>query len=192
MPEVADVLDEVADPGACEVREFEGPFAVELRPTERPENGRLFDFSETEASDTNGEMREAILAAAYPILRTALERLPEEGTAGELNNAAWDTALLQEHHRELKPSPEWALAVRDWWEEFSGAPADRSAALREMQDVTIPGEPKPETPEQRERFRRAQAKMVEQVANIFPEPSKPKKKVDSSRGPKKRTPKKKR
>lgn len=56
-----------------------------------------------------------------------------------------------------------------------GVPADRSAALRDMQGVTIPGEPTIETPAQRELFQRAQHQITRHVADLLkaqkPEPS---------------------
>src|SRR5262245_8139788 len=78
MAEVANILDEVSDPGACEVQPYEGPFAVELRPAKRREDEAIFDFRETAAADTTSEMQGAILKAAYPRLHAALERARRE------------------------------------------------------------------------------------------------------------------
>lgn len=50
MSDVAEILDEVADPGACEVQEYAGPFAIELRPASAPQGGAIFEFSRRTAT----------------------------------------------------------------------------------------------------------------------------------------------
>lgn len=167
MADVADVLDEVADPGACEVREYTGPFAIELRPTAEPMDGTLLEVRPIDG-ETHYEMQEALLEAAFPHLRATLEeRDPETGLP---TSEAWTVALAREHERRLNPSEEWAEGVREWWEEMSGAPADRSAALRDMHGVTIPGEPAIETPAQRELFRQAQRRITDGVVKLLTTP----------------------
>lgn len=170
MPDVAELLDEVGDPGACEVQEYVGPFAVALRPAVKRVGTPLLEFGPTEG-DTDYEMQEAILEAAFPELRAALETARANDDGHELSDDAWDAAVVSEVNRDLKPSSEWAESVRDWWEERTGVPADRSAALRDMQGVTIPGEPKIETPEQRAMFGREQSRITQHVVDMLTEPS---------------------
>lgn len=61
MVDVAELLDEVDDPGACEVQKYVGPFAVALRPAVKRVGTPLLEFGPTEG-DTDYEMQEAILA----------------------------------------------------------------------------------------------------------------------------------
>jgi hypothetical protein len=172
MPDVAELLDEVADPGACEVQEYAGPFVIELRPAAQRQGGAIFEFATTDG-DTDYDMQEALLEAAYPQLHAALDAVRGEDGSREPSDDAWAAAVAREVDRDLKPSSEWAESVRDWWEARTGVPADRSAAVRDMQGVTIPGEPKIETPEQRELFHQTQRNLVEQVASMptMPEPT---------------------
>jgi hypothetical protein len=160
MEEVADILDEAGDPGACEVRPYTGPLALEFKPSADFE----LDFSMA-GGDTAYDMRLALLNAAYPALRKTLTHNEEPSTE------EWLAAVEIERKRKLRPSTKWAESVRRWWEEMAGGEADKTAALREMMDVTIPGEPKPETPEQRRLFEEAQRRMMEGVAKILGEPS---------------------
>jgi hypothetical protein len=182
MPEVAEMLDEVADPGACEVQEYAGPFAIELRPAAQRPSGAIFEFCQTDG-DTAYDMQETILEAAFPQLHAALDAVRGEDGSREPSDDAWAKAVAHEVDRDLKPSSEWAESVRDWWEARTGGPADRTAALRDMQGVTIPGEPKIETPEQRELFRRTQRNLAQQVANMLatPKPKTPRR-PPSTRG----------
>jgi hypothetical protein len=169
MPEVAEILDEVADPGACEVQEYDGPFAIEMRPAAHHEGGNPFSFGPIDG-DTSYEMQEAILEAAFPHLRADMESARGEDGSLEVSDAAWSAAVARETDRDLHASSEWAESVRVWWEERTGAPADRSAALRDMQGVTIPGEPKIETPEQREMFDSMQSRIIQRVAEQLTSP----------------------
>lgn len=165
---VADVLDEADDPGACEVQPFDGPFAVELRlPKESNEANSSLEFSQTDAPDTNYEMQRRLLELAYPHVAAALEHADDEG---EIPDADWQAAVADEMKRELVPSTDWADGVKEWWEAFSGGDADRTAALRDMADVTIPGEPKPETPEQRKLFEAAKQRIMERTGKFLSEP----------------------
>jgi hypothetical protein len=174
MAEVADILDQEADPGACEVYPYKGPLAIELRPAE--------DFTlecSVIGTDTGYDMNRAIMKLAYPALLQVLEQ-----GEGEPDAEAWSAAVEAERRRELHPSPEWADGVRDWWEQMSGGDADKTAALRDMMRVTIPGEPKPETPEQERLFQEAQERMMEGVGKVLSGASKPPK--ESSKKPPKK------
>jgi hypothetical protein len=73
--------------------------------------------------------------------------------------------------RELAPSADWTEGVKEWWEAFSGGAADRTAALRDMAGVTIPGEPKPKSAEQRKLFEAAQERIIEGTSKLLSEPS---------------------
>ncbi|HEU4735001.1 MAG TPA: hypothetical protein VFT22_44215 [Kofleriaceae bacterium] len=183
MPDVAEILDEVADPGACEVQEYTGPFAIELRPVSQPQDGAIFEFSLTDG-DTAYDMQQALLEAAFPGLQVALDAAMGQESGGEPKDEDWAEAIARELDRELVPSSEWAESVRMWWEARTGVPADRSAALRDMQDVTIPGEPKIETPEQRELFQRAQHQITKRIVDLLatPKPKPPKRPRPPSTG----------
>lgn len=74
--------------------------------------------------------------------------------------------------RDLRPDSQWAAAVEEWWESVGG-PADRSAALRDMMRVTIPGEPRVETPQQSKLFADAQRRMIERVVSGLSQPDRP-------------------
>ena len=74
---VADVLDEVGDPGACEVQPFDGPFAIEAcLPKESRGADASLEFSETDAPDTNYEMRARLLELAYAFEQATKRRVP--------------------------------------------------------------------------------------------------------------------
>lgn len=184
MSEVAEILDEIADPGACEVQEYAGPFAIELRPASQPHGGAIFEFSLTDG-DTAYDMQQALLEAAFPRLQAALDAVTDKDGGSEPNHDAWAEAVAREVDRELTPSSEWVESVRAWWEARTGVPADRSAALRDMQGVTIPGEPTIETPQQRELFQRAQHQITRHVADLLkaptPKPSKRPRSAPSTR-----------
>lgn len=170
MSEVAEILDEVADPGACEVQKYAGPFAIELRPASAPQGGAIFEFSPPDG-DTAYDMQEALLEAAFPRLQVALDAARGVDGDGEPSDDIWAEAVAHEVDRELTPSSEWAESVRAWWEARTGVPADRSAALRDMQGVTIPGEPTIETAAQRELFQRAQHQITRDIADLLKTPT---------------------
>jgi hypothetical protein len=174
MEQVANILDEEADPGACEVYPYKGPLAIELRPS----NDGTLEFSR--AGDTGYDMNMAITKLAYPALHKVLEQDEEER-----DREAWAAAVEAERSRELHPSPEWADGVRKWWEQMCGGDADKTAALRDMMRVTIPGEPTPETPEQERLFEQEQDRIMERVVKALSGASKPPEK-SPKKPPKKR------
>jgi hypothetical protein len=59
--------------------------------------------------------------------------------------------------------------------------ADKTAALRDMMRVTIPGEPKPEIPEQERLFRQEKKRITERVAEALSGSSAPPKKPPKRR-----------
>lgn len=146
MSEVADILDEAGDPGMCEVQAYDGPFAIELRVPEKPQEGTLLTVSLT-GSETSAQMQEVVVEAAFPRVHEALQAADRDEDGVLANEEDWTKAVAREVDRELAPSAEWAEGVREWWESMTGTPADRSAAIRDMHGVSIPGEPKVEAPE---------------------------------------------
>jgi hypothetical protein len=142
MSEVAGRLDEVGDPGACEVVPLDGPIAIVARPRSEPPGELWLDVS-LDALDDALDVQRAIMAAAFPALHELIEQRRGEDGGVDVDRAAWSAAVAREGARKLAPTALWANAIKEWWEETCGASADRSAALRERMRVTIPGEPVP-------------------------------------------------
>lgn len=141
MTEVAARLDEVGDPGTCEVTPLDHPVALVLRPRGLPVGGSLHEVS-LDALEDALEVQQAINRAAFPHLHALIEASSDAGEP-DIDLAAWGDAVTREMERTLAPSAEWAHAVAVWWEEMTGARSDRTAAAREHMGVTIPGEPQP-------------------------------------------------
>lgn len=168
LKEVAMYVDEIDDPGRCEVARFQGSLSLTFEPTRQLEDNWL-EFSASQFESSRDCQRE-LIRAAYPVLNEALDawearRSDEE--IEQIDSAAWSAAIEKEMARELAPSEEWTAAISAWWRDMSGGSPDRTAALRQMMDVTIPGEPQPETPEQRAWFAAEQRRMMERVADAL-------------------------
>lgn len=142
MAEVAGKLDEVGDPGACEVVPLDGSIAIVARPCSSPAGEMYLDVS-LDALDDALEVQRSIMAAAFPALYELIEQSRDDDGCVDVDPSAWSAAIAREAARKLAPSTSWTNAIKEWWEETSGTSADRSAALRERMRVTIPGEPAP-------------------------------------------------
>lgn len=157
---VADVVDEVADPGECEVSEYQGPLVLRCQIDLSDDDNPVLALSNAQV-DASEEMLKAVIQAAYPAVAKLYKQKREP------RRTSWERAIDQECERELRTDAAWGRAVTRWWEEFSGAPADRSAALRQHAGVTIPGEPKVVTAAQQALFDAANRRATEAVARAL-------------------------
>lgn len=169
LEEVADRLDEIGDPGACEVAPYDGPFALSFEPAVGAMPSDLLEPS-FHALDDSVDVQRALMRAAFPELAAATDHLFEDDPDLGIDRQEWSAAVAREMARDLRLSAEWAEAVKTWWEEMSGGRADRTAALRERMNVTIPGEPRP-TAEVRRLFEAEHRRITERIArNLMPAP----------------------
>lgn len=187
LPDVADILDRAADPGPCDVAEYDGPFALQIRPAPTTKDASYVVFEDAEADDVTIEMHEHLLKVAYPTLADVVDNERDED--GLIDEERWRAAVAGELARKVEPSPEWAAGVKKWWEAFSGHKAEHSAALRRMQGVSIPGEPKIESPAQAALFDAAQKRIMNATMGFLSGKAKPAKKK-AAKQPRKPTPKK--
>ena len=191
LEEVADKLDELGDPGKCEVSVYDGPIAIDIKPRQSVDGDEYLDVALARFEDTL-ETQLEIMRVGFPklhrVVRAHQDDLEEPHPVAA---PRWDAALAEERERDLQPSGEWADGIASWWEATSGVSPDRTAALRQMMGVTVPGEPKPETPEQQRMFEAQQRRMMESVAaKLVPavsRPAKPRKPARSKKQPPKKT-----
>jgi hypothetical protein len=142
MADVADRLDELGDPGTCEVVQLDVPLALVVRPA-REQRGAMFLETSLDALDDAIDVERAIMSAVFPRLSEVVEQSRDAGGRAHVSRDAWRNAIEREKGRELAPSAAWARAVGEWWEEMSGGRPDETAAARDHMRVTIPGEPEP-------------------------------------------------
>lgn len=161
MADVAERLDEVGDPGTCEVVALQGPLALCLRPKFEPTEPFYFDLS-LDTLDDALDVQRAIMRAAFPLLHEMIEQSRDEHGEAHVDREEWSRVAARETERELRPSATWASAIATWWEEMSGTPPDRSAALRDHMRVTIPGEPVP-SPSMRKHFEAEHARIRQRI-----------------------------
>ncbi len=118
LVEVADLLDEIGDPGGCEVAPYDGAVCVHIRPQPNPEAGYL---ALHEGSFEYEDARVSLLHAAFPSLAELVDRSdPADEEPTEPSAAEWAAAAEREQSRELHPSPAWAAALSAWWNQIAG------------------------------------------------------------------------
>jgi hypothetical protein len=158
--DVANILDELGDPGTCEVTEYRGPLVVECRVEVGDEDTPVLRVRDA-AVDANDEMLREVSGAAYPAL-SALLASDREPSAAE-----WKAAIAKDAERDLSPSAEWGAAVARWWKSTSGVRADHSAAVRRQMGVTIPGKPKVMTAAEEAVAEKASARAMSSVSRAL-------------------------
>lgn len=156
LDEVADLLDEVADPGACSVVEFEGDVCFDLRLAEDPASGR-FLTAEIESLDRD-PCGLSLVETAFPRVREMLAQHEDMPPDSE----TWKRAVSDEAASVPVASAAWTRAVVRFVNQLFGPP-DRTAALRQMMDVSVPREPRPETPEQQAMFEAEQRRLAQRL-----------------------------
>ncbi len=176
-------MDEIDDPGTCEVSRYDGPLAISIRPMPLPD-GEVFINVSFDALDDTRDVQRAIVRGAYPRLEPVVNA---DGTDDELATANdWRPAVTEELAREMEPSKEWADAIAAWWETMANGSVDRSAALRDMMRVTIPGEPRP-APELRALFEAEHRRIRQRIDRTLgvdqPKPSNPPRTRGSNKAP---------
>lgn len=161
MADVADRLDEVGDPGTCEVEPLEVPLALVVRPARAPHDGFFLDPS-FDALDDSIDLERAVMTAAFPHLGAMVEQSVDPDGHAHIDDTTWRDAVAHEQGRQLTPSAAWVHALTSWWEGTIGAPAEQSAAAREHMRVTIPGEPEP-NPSMRAHFEAEHHRIRERI-----------------------------
>jgi hypothetical protein len=119
MEHAVDRIDEIGEPGLCEVAELGADLWLTFRPSPRnPEDGPLMlCYRPVVEIDSQQD----IIAAAFPVVSQVIESAQHAADDGEvveedIDPVRWRDAVAIEADRILAPSPELKDAIDDWWD----------------------------------------------------------------------------
>jgi len=119
MEHAVDRIDEIDEPGECEVTPFDAHLWLTFRPTPLdPANGPLILCHRPEREvDSQSD----IIATAFPVISQVVESAQHKGDDGDtieddIDPVRWRDAVAIEADRILAPSAELKEAIDDWWD----------------------------------------------------------------------------
>lgn len=108
-----DRIDEVGDPGECEVVALDDDLWLTMRPSDDPEESMLALCRRPIAEI---DSQPAIVAAAFPVLSKLVEASKrDDGDERDIDPNQWRQLKDMEADRILAPSPRVKEAIEDWW-----------------------------------------------------------------------------
>lgn len=119
MEHAVDRIDEIDEPGECEVAPFDADLWLTFRPSPKdPADGPLM-LCHRPVREIDSQRD--IIAAAFPVISQVIESAvhkTEDGDTVEddIDPEQWRTAVAMEADRILAPSPELKEAIEDWWD----------------------------------------------------------------------------